>query len=166
MSSTGCDALELDPEREAERYISDVKDRLVEAVPPRLVSEVEKQIDIAKVSPGAEEAALFERFARVLEEVIQLRSPGIRYRSDRSDVAAARSAGIDDSVDEWPDSATPEGERDGTDVAQRRRGCGWFLPRSRSRSPGRGADRGCGKGMPCSSALSSVETGSCARARS
>ena len=62
------DALELDPEREAALYIADVKDRLAEAVPPRLVAEVERQIDIAKVSPGAEEAALFERFARVLEE--------------------------------------------------------------------------------------------------
>jgi len=62
------DALELDPGQETERYISDVKSRLGEAVPPRLVSEVEKQIDIARVSPGAEEAALFERFARVLEE--------------------------------------------------------------------------------------------------
>lgn len=62
------DALELDPEQEAERYIADVKERLADAVPPRLVSEVEKQIDIAKVSPGAEEAAMFERFARVLEE--------------------------------------------------------------------------------------------------
>lgn len=66
--TTNLDALELDPEQEAERYISDVKERLAEAVPPRLVSEVEKQIDIARVSPGAEEAALFERFARVLED--------------------------------------------------------------------------------------------------
>jgi len=62
------DAVELDPEREAERYIETVKDRLAEAVPPRLVAEVERQIDIARVSPGAGEAALFERFARVLEE--------------------------------------------------------------------------------------------------
>jgi arsenite-transporting ATPase len=62
------DALELDPDREAELYISDVKDRLAEAVPPRLVAEVERQVDIAKVSPGAAEAALFERFTRVLEE--------------------------------------------------------------------------------------------------
>jgi arsenite-transporting ATPase len=60
-------ALELDPEREAELYISDVKDRLAEAIPPRLVDEVERQIDVAKVSPGAAEAALFERFARVLD---------------------------------------------------------------------------------------------------
>lgn len=61
-------AMELDPEREAERYISDVKDRLAEAIPPRLVAEVERQIDVAQVSPGAAEAALFERFARVLDE--------------------------------------------------------------------------------------------------
>ena len=62
------EAIELDPEREAERYIAGVKARLAEAVPPRLVSEVERQIDIARVSPGAEEAALFDRFTRVLEE--------------------------------------------------------------------------------------------------
>ena len=35
------DAVELDPAREAERYIATVKDRLAEAVPPRLVREVD-----------------------------------------------------------------------------------------------------------------------------
>ncbi len=35
---------------------------------PRLVAEVERQIDIARASPGAIEAALFERFTRILEE--------------------------------------------------------------------------------------------------
>ena len=67
------DVVELDPEREAERYIGTVKDRLAEAVPPRLVAEVERQIDIARASPGAGEAALFERFARVLEESVGYR---------------------------------------------------------------------------------------------
>jgi len=66
--TSSLDVLELDPDREAERYIETVKDRMAEAVPPRLVAEVERQIDIARVSPGAGEAALFERFARVLEE--------------------------------------------------------------------------------------------------
>jgi arsenite-transporting ATPase len=61
------DAIELDPAAEAERYIAEVKRRTEEVVPPRLVAEVERQIDIARLSPGAEEAALFERFARVLE---------------------------------------------------------------------------------------------------
>lgn len=62
------DAIELDPAAEAEAYIEDVKGRLADTVPPRLVGEVERQIDAARVSPGAEEAALFERFARLLED--------------------------------------------------------------------------------------------------
>lgn len=61
-------ALEIDPAEAAEDYIDDVKGRLADATPPRLMAEVERQIDVARVSPGAEEAALFERFARLLEE--------------------------------------------------------------------------------------------------
>ncbi len=63
-----CWAMELAPEREADRYIADVKGRIAESVAPRLVAEVERQIDIARASPGATEAALFERFTRILEE--------------------------------------------------------------------------------------------------
>ncbi|MFO7588497.1 MAG: ArsA family ATPase [Gemmatimonadota bacterium] len=62
------EAIELDPGSEAESYVEEVKSRLADSIPPRLVDEVERQIDAARVSPGAEEAALFERFARLLEE--------------------------------------------------------------------------------------------------
>jgi arsenite-transporting ATPase len=61
-------AMEIDPEREADRYIQGVKDRISEATAPRLMAEVERQIDVARVSPGAEEAALFERFTLIIEE--------------------------------------------------------------------------------------------------
>lgn len=61
-------ALEIDPAREADRYIADVKHRIAATTTPRLLEEVERQIDAARVSPGAEEAALFERFTRILEE--------------------------------------------------------------------------------------------------
>jgi arsenite-transporting ATPase len=61
-------AMEIDPEYEADQYIAGVKDRIAECTAPRLVAEVERQIDIARVSPGAEEAALFERFIRLIEE--------------------------------------------------------------------------------------------------
>ncbi len=61
-------AMEIDPAREADRYIEDVKERIADTTPPRLMAEVERQIDIARVSPGAEEAALFERFTRIMEE--------------------------------------------------------------------------------------------------
>src|SRR5680860_667771 len=55
----GLGAMEIDPAEETDRYIADVKDRVREATSPRLLEEVERQIDVARVSPGAEEAALF-----------------------------------------------------------------------------------------------------------
>ncbi len=61
-------AMEIDPAREADRYIAEVKARIADTTPPRLVAEVERQIDIARVTPGAEEAALFERFTSIMEE--------------------------------------------------------------------------------------------------
>lgn len=64
----GLEALEIDPVVEADAYIRGVKARVADVTPPRLAGEVERQIDVARVSPGAEEAALFERFARILEE--------------------------------------------------------------------------------------------------
>lgn len=59
-------AMEIDPEAETDRYIADVKARVEEVTSPRLLGEVERQIDVARVSPGAEEAALFERFADLM----------------------------------------------------------------------------------------------------
>lgn len=60
------DALEIDPRREADTYIADVKERIREVASPRLLREVEREVDVARVSPGAEEAALFDRFARLM----------------------------------------------------------------------------------------------------
>ena len=62
-----CWAMEINPELEVESYVDDVKRRLGEATAPRIAQEVERQVDIARISPGAEEAAVFERFARVIE---------------------------------------------------------------------------------------------------
>lgn len=62
-------ALEIDPSLEADRYIAGVKERLADVTAPRLLAEVERQIDIARVTPGAEEAALFERFSRLIDEM-------------------------------------------------------------------------------------------------
>lgn len=61
-------ALELDPAVETERFMTDVKERVGHATPPRLAGEVQRQMDIARASPGAEEAALFDRFTRIVEE--------------------------------------------------------------------------------------------------
>jgi len=60
-------AIEVDPDEEADRYVADVKARIRDSTPPRLWGEVERQIDLARVSPGAREAALFDRVARILD---------------------------------------------------------------------------------------------------
>lgn len=60
------DALEIDPRAEADAYIADVKARIREVATPRMLKEVEREVDVARVSPGAEEAALFDRFARLM----------------------------------------------------------------------------------------------------
>ncbi len=61
--------MEIDPTLEADRYIAEVKRQIAEVTPPRLVAEVERQIDIARVSPGAEDAALFDRFTRLIDQL-------------------------------------------------------------------------------------------------
>jgi arsenite-transporting ATPase len=62
----GLDALEIDPRAEAERYIGEVKERIRQVTSPRMLGEVEREVDVARASPGAEEAALFDRFARLM----------------------------------------------------------------------------------------------------
>ncbi|MGB5303982.1 MAG: ArsA family ATPase, partial [Gemmatimonadota bacterium] len=61
-------AMELDPATETERYVAEVRERIADAVPPRLAGEVERQLDVARASPGSQEAALFDRFARIIAE--------------------------------------------------------------------------------------------------
>ncbi len=62
----GLDLLELDAAAEADGYIEDVKARIREIASPRMLKEVEREVDIARASPGAEEAAVFDRFARLM----------------------------------------------------------------------------------------------------
>jgi arsenite/tail-anchored protein-transporting ATPase len=60
------DALEIDPGMAADAYIEGVKRRMAAAVSPRLADDIEREIDAARASPGAEEAALFDRFAELM----------------------------------------------------------------------------------------------------
>lgn len=60
------DALEIDPQEEADRYIAGVKARVREVTSPGMLAEVEREIDVARAAPGAHEAALFDRFADLM----------------------------------------------------------------------------------------------------
>jgi arsenite/tail-anchored protein-transporting ATPase len=65
------DGLELDPDREVEQHLQKVLTQLKRFTRPEMYGEVERQIRLTRQSPGAQEAALLERIARVIEEGMQ-----------------------------------------------------------------------------------------------
>ena len=60
--------LEVDPALEARRYISAIQERMLSIVSPAIVDEIKKQMEIAYTSPGAEEAAIFDKFVELMDE--------------------------------------------------------------------------------------------------
>ncbi|SDJ50929.1 ArsA family ATPase [Salimicrobium halophilum] len=60
--------MEVDAEEESKRYIEGVKQNLQGLVKSKMVEEVHRQIDMASASPGAEEAALFDRLTAIILE--------------------------------------------------------------------------------------------------
>ncbi|MDT8899981.1 ArsA family ATPase [Anaeroselena agilis] len=60
--------LEIDPEQESQKYINDIKDNMKKVVSPVIIEEIEKQLDAAYVSPGAEEAAIFDRLVDIITQ--------------------------------------------------------------------------------------------------
>ncbi|AOV07257.1 ArsA family ATPase [Sporosarcina ureilytica] len=61
-------ALEIDPELETENYIKSVKENIKGVVKSAMMEEVHRQLDTAKASPGADEAALFDRLINIILE--------------------------------------------------------------------------------------------------
>lgn len=61
-------ALEIDPEKETKTYIKTVKQNLKGLVKSTMLDEVHRQIDTAGATPGAEEAAIFDRIVSVILE--------------------------------------------------------------------------------------------------
>ncbi|MFB6283372.1 MAG: ArsA family ATPase [Halobacteria archaeon] len=64
----GLDVLELDPESEIKRHEKRVKSRIGDHVSPAIVKEVNRQIELSHNTPGAWEAALFDRVIDIMEE--------------------------------------------------------------------------------------------------
>ncbi|MFC3039934.1 ArsA family ATPase [Virgibacillus xinjiangensis] len=61
-------ALEIDPDLETEKYINGVKENIKGTVQSTMMEEVHRQLDTAKSSPGADEAALFDRLISIILE--------------------------------------------------------------------------------------------------
>ena len=62
----GLSGLEIDPEREARRYLDDVKARLTGLFAPGVIREAARQIELAASMPGVADVALFDRMADVM----------------------------------------------------------------------------------------------------
>ncbi len=64
----GLHVLEIDPEQESQKYIKGIKDNMKKVVSPVIIEEIEKQLDAAYVSPGSEEAAIFDRLVDIITQ--------------------------------------------------------------------------------------------------
>ncbi|MFZ7104325.1 MAG: ArsA family ATPase [Peptococcaceae bacterium] len=60
--------LEIDSEEESKRYINTIKANMKDIVSPVIISEISRQLDAAAVSPGSEEAAVFDKIVEILIE--------------------------------------------------------------------------------------------------
>ena len=61
-------AIEIDAGLEAQKYMEGVKEQMRRIVSPAIVAELEKQLRVAYVSPGAEESAIFDCFVDLMEK--------------------------------------------------------------------------------------------------
>ena len=60
--------LEIDPEAEAESHIATVKMSMKSLVAPKMYKEIDRQLELARHSPGTMEAALLERMADLMAD--------------------------------------------------------------------------------------------------
>lgn len=62
-------AIEIDAELEAKKYMKGIQEKMLHVVSPVIVDEIKRQIEIAYSSPGAEEAAIFDKFIELMEHL-------------------------------------------------------------------------------------------------
>ncbi|WP_254545504.1 ArsA family ATPase [Halomarina pelagica] len=59
-------AMEIDPDEEVTRHLMGIKRAMGDQVSPAIVNEIDRQVELAHQTPGAHEAALFDRFIDVM----------------------------------------------------------------------------------------------------
>jgi arsenite-transporting ATPase len=60
--------VEIDPEEAVDEHLMGIKRALGDQVSPAIVNEIDRQIELAHRTPGAHEAALFDRFIDVMRD--------------------------------------------------------------------------------------------------
>ena len=59
-------AMEIDPDEEVDRHLAQVRRQMNQQVSAAIVNEIDRQVELAHRTPGAYEAALFDRFIEVM----------------------------------------------------------------------------------------------------
>ncbi len=59
--------MEIDPEEEVDDHMQEIRRRMSDQVSVGIVNEIDRQIELAHRTPGAYEAALFDRFIEVMQ---------------------------------------------------------------------------------------------------
>lgn len=62
------DAIEIDAEFESKKYIDQIKKNLKNIVSTVIVEEITRQLDVASISPGSHESAMFDKMIEIINE--------------------------------------------------------------------------------------------------
>ena len=62
--------IEIDADEEAKKYIEGIKQNISESIDPNVVEDIKKQLEMAYVSPGTQESALFDKIMDLIETKI------------------------------------------------------------------------------------------------
>ncbi|AGN01398.1 transport ATPase 8 (substrate arsenite) [Salinarchaeum sp. Harcht-Bsk1] len=93
-------AMEIDPEEEVQNHLQGLRRQLGEQLSPAMVNEVSLQLEMAHQTPGAYEAALFDRFI----EVMQQSDPYDRVVFDTSPTGGTlRLLALPEYLEQWID---------------------------------------------------------------
>jgi arsenite/tail-anchored protein-transporting ATPase len=66
----GLHGMELDPDREVDRYLDRVRENMQGYVRPAMYHEIERQLELSRHAPGAIEAATMDRIADLMARVV------------------------------------------------------------------------------------------------
>ncbi|RKD98214.1 ArsA family ATPase [Halopiger aswanensis] len=96
----GLSAMEIDPDQEVQEHLTDLKRQLNDQLSAGMVNEVDAQLEMAHQTPGAYEAALFDRFIEVMRNA----DPYDRVVFDTSPTGATlRLLALPDLLQGWID---------------------------------------------------------------
>ena len=93
-------AMQIDPDDEVTRHLNELRQGLSEQVSTAMVNEINRQLEMSHGTPGAYEAALFDRFI----EVMRTADPYDRVVFDTSPTGSTlRLLGLPELLEDWID---------------------------------------------------------------